>query len=130
MSHRPNPSVFRKAGLAVTTTAGMGRSHTAKTLTTSLKYWGVKNIFSFSLPLAAKSWQEVSEKNKQKIAVRADRLARHVTKAVKNIDKSPKPPFRSFIFKIMAAMQKKNNYNPTDRAHWEAQGWLSKKKPF
>jgi hypothetical protein len=30
----------------------------------------------------------------------------------------------------MAAMQKKNNWNPADRGHWEKHGWLSEGTPF
>lgn len=42
MSHRPNPQMFNKIGLTVSTTAGAGLGHTTKTMRNSLIYWGVK----------------------------------------------------------------------------------------
>ena len=31
---------------------------------------------------------------------------------------------------MMSGMMKKNDYNLTDRNHWENQGWLNGAKPF
>lgn len=42
----------------------------------------------------------------------------------------PNPFYRSFFFSLMASMQRGNDWNPTDRGHWEAQGWLAGSKPF
>jgi multimeric flavodoxin WrbA len=46
VSHRPNPRMFTKIGLTVTTTAGAGLKHTSKTMKNSLDFWCVrKNTF-------------------------------------------------------------------------------------
>jgi multimeric flavodoxin WrbA len=130
MSHRPAASMFDKVGLTVTTSAGAGLSHTTKTMKNSLVFWGVKNIYSFKFPVSAMKWEDVSEKNKLKIERNAGKLATQISRAVKNTAKSPNPIFRSFFFKLMAGMQKKNDWNLTDRNHWQAMGWLSGSKPF
>jgi len=44
MSHRPHPAMFSKVGLTISTTAGAGLSHTAKTLRNSLTFWDVRRI--------------------------------------------------------------------------------------
>lgn len=130
MSHRPNPAMFNKIGLVVVTTAGAGLGHTAKTMKNSLKFWGVKRIFSFKSPVSAMKWDEVSEKRKLKITKDAKALASRIGRAADRVDRLRNPLFRSVFFKMMTGMQKGNDWNPTDRSHWERQGWLSGEKPF
>jgi multimeric flavodoxin WrbA len=130
MSHRPNPEMFHKIGITITTTAGAGLGHTAKTLQNSLKFWGVKKIFTVKYPVAAMKWDEISDKKKAQIQKDASVMAKKITKAVRNQEKLPNPLFRSIFFKMMVGMMKKNTWNPTDRQHWESQGWLSGTNPF
>ncbi|HWQ58536.1 MAG TPA: NAD(P)H-dependent oxidoreductase [Clostridia bacterium] len=130
MSHRPNPAVFRKIGLTVATAAGMGLGHTTKTMKDSLSYWGMKKVFTFAQPVAAMKWSDVSEKTQAKIRGQAKALARRIARAVARAGKRPNPPLRSVFFSMMAGMQRGNDWNPTDRTHWEAQGWLAGKRPF
>jgi multimeric flavodoxin WrbA len=128
MSHRPNAAMFGKVGLTVVTAAGSGLSHTAKTLKNSLRFWGVKKVYGFSSRVAAMKWSDVSEKTQAKIRRNAEKLAVRIVKSVSA--RTQRPLFRSFFFRLMAGMQKKNDWNPTDRNHWLAQGWLEGKRPF
>jgi multimeric flavodoxin WrbA len=130
MSHRPNPEMFLKIGITITTTAGAGLGHTAKTLQNSLKFWGVKKIFSAKYPVAAMKWDEISDKKKVQIKKAASVMAKKIAKDVRNKEKLPNPLFRSIFFKMMVGMMKKNTWNPTDRQHWQDQGWLNETNPF
>ena len=130
ISHRPNPSMFDKVGLTVVSTAGAGLGHTTKTLKNSLTFWGVKKTYSLKARVSAMKWSEVSEKTKLKINKDAAKLAKRISKAVKNPKSLPQPLFRNIMFNLMSGAQKKNNWNKTDREHWEKQGWLSGNKPF
>ncbi|MEL4106341.1 NAD(P)H-dependent oxidoreductase [Oscillospiraceae bacterium WX1] len=130
MSHRPSPQMFQKVALVVTTTAGAGLGRAAKTMTDSLTYWGVQKVFTLKAPVAAMCWQDVKEKRQNAIQKRAIVLAQKIRRAVKNIDQLPNPLFRSFFFYMMKGMMKKNTWNMTDKAHWEANGWLEGVKPF
>ncbi len=130
MSHRPDPRMFHKIGLTISTTAGAGLSHTTKTMKNSLTYWGVKRVFTYKIPVAAMKWDDVSEKKQKKIKKDAEILAARIAKCIQNAHKLPNPLFRSCLFKIMAGMQKKNDWNQTDRFHWEKHGWLSGGNPF
>lgn len=130
MSHRPNHKMFNKIGLTVTTAAGAGLGHTTKTMKNSLFYWGTKKVFSYKSPVAAMKWSDVSNKKKAKIEQDAQKLAARISISVKNSHKLPNPLFRSIFFRIMASMQKKNNWNKTDRDHWETHGWLTGNRPF
>jgi multimeric flavodoxin WrbA len=129
-SHRPNPHMFNTIGLTVTTTAGAGLRHTTKTLKNSLTFWGVKKSFSFKGRVSAMKWSDVSEKTLAKVDKETKALAKKIARAVKNVKRLPNPLFRSLMFKALSGMQKKNDWNLTDRNHWEAQGWLSGTKPF
>lgn len=130
LSHRPNPKLFNTVGISLTTTAGAGLSHTTKTMQNSFKFWGLKKTYAVKFPVAASKWDEVSQKNRLKIEKKLERLAKKAVNAVEGIERKPSPAFRSMMFAIMKSMMKKNKWNPTDRIHWEAQGWLDGKKPF
>lgn len=130
MSHRPNPKMFRKAALTIVTTAGAGKKHTTKTMNNSLSFWGVKRIFSFQSSVAAMKWEDVKPKKKAKIEKTVAKQAKKIYKTVHNIERISYPLARGFIFKMMGAMQKGNDWNPQDRKHWEEKGWLSGAKPY
>ena len=130
LSHRPEPAMFGKIGLTVTTTAGAGLAHTAKTLRNSLRYWGMQKILRCSVAVSAMRWDDVPEKARRKINRQAERLGKKLVWATQNARKLRNPLLRSLVFHGMAHMQKKNEWNPTDRAHWEKQGWLNGGKPY
>jgi multimeric flavodoxin WrbA len=130
MSHRPNPNMFNKIGLTITTAAGMGLGHTTKTMKYSLTYWGVKKVFSFKTPVSAMKWSDVSDKRQARIRKDIKKLAARIIKSYKNIRMAPNPIFRSILFRMMALMQRKNDWNLSDRAHWEKNGWLAGSRPF
>jgi len=123
-SHRPNPKMFGKIAVTISTTAGAGLSHTTKTIKNSLNFWGVKRVFSYKYPVSASRWNEVTLNKKLKIEKEIARLAKSVHKAVNNSEKLPSPIFRSFIFFIMKGLMKKNTWNPKDRQHWVDNGWV------
>jgi multimeric flavodoxin WrbA len=130
MSHRPDARMFHKIGLTVATTAGMGLKHTTKTLTDSLKFWGVKKVFSMKTPVAAMKWDDIKAEKRAQIERRAKKLAQKIARAVEREPRIRFPLFRGFMFRMMAGMQKKNDWNQTDRNHWASQGWLEGGKPF
>jgi len=130
LSHRPNPAMFHKIGLVVTTTAGAGLSHTAKTMRNSLVFWGVKKVFSYKKAVSAMNWSDISGEKQEKIKKDAAKLAAKIYTSVRGVRRLPNPFFRSFLFRLMAGMQKKNDWNLTDRNHWEKNGWLAGKRPF
>ncbi len=130
MSHRPNPGMFQKVGVTFVTTAGVGAGHTTKTMRNSLKFWGVKRLFSFKYAVAASKWSEVSDKKLTAIKKETAVMAKRVAKAVERRNKLSSPLFTKFFFTMMTGMMKKNTWNSTDRNHWQTQGWLSGSKPF
>ncbi len=130
VSHRPNPKMFKKVGVTVATTAGAGLGHASKTMRYSLQYWGARRVYSLATRVAAMKWEDVTEKNKQKISKRADKIAGNIVKTNSRIDRVMPSLFFRFMFFMMKGMMKKNTWNLTDKNHWEAQGWISGSSPF
>ncbi len=130
LSHRPNPKMFNKVGISFATTAGAGLAHTTKTMQNSLKFWGVKKRFASKQRVAAMKWSDIPEKKRSQIEKEMAQLAKKATASVANIEHSTAPLFRKMMFKMMKQAMIKNDWNPTDRNHWEAHGWLNGTKPF
>lgn len=130
LSHRPEPRMFDKVGLVVSTTAGAGLRHASKTLSNSLEYWGVKKIFKFKFQVASMSWEGVCEEKKHKIELSAVKAAAQIANAVKNAKSLRKPLFRTIMFTLVKRFMKKGDWNPLDIEYWKAKGWLDGKKPF
>lgn len=130
MSHRPQTAMFHKLGLVISTSAGIGMVRTAKTMRLSLKYWGVPKTFTMAQSVAAMRWEEIAAPKRAKLEQKAQKTARAILRAANRGDRLRKPIQRSLMFRMMAGAQKKNDWNPTDRNHWESQGWLSGKRPF
>ncbi len=124
VSHRPNPAMFDKLGLSVVSTAGAGAKHATKTLRSSLRFWGVKRLFSYRKAVGASKWSEVPEKKQAQMAREADILAGKIVKTAGKVKKIRPPFIRSFFFFMMKGMMRKNTWNPLDKAHWEARGWI------
>lgn len=124
MSHRPDPRMFNKIGVTLVTTAGAGLGHTTKTLKNSLKFWGVKRTYSYRNAVSAMRWGDIPKKRQARIQRDMEKLARKIQTAARNPGRLPAPLFRSFFFKAMTGMMKKNTWNLRDRKHWEDHGWL------
>ncbi len=130
MPHRPHPSMFRKVGVAFCTAAGAGAKKAVNTMRDNFTFWGLRRGYVFRKNVAAMRWQDVKPKLQQRIRGDAQKLAKRTANALKKANKLPVRPFTRLIFFAMMGAQKKNDYNPTDRAHWEKNGWLAGKSPF
>lgn len=130
MSHRPDPAMFAKIGIAVATTAGAGLGHTVKTMKNSLRFWGAHKVIRFPVAVSAMNWSQVSEKKRRSIAQKTEKLSMQLIRLTQNQARKRAPLLQRLLFHVMASMQRNNDWNPRDRAHWEAQGWLDGRKPY
>jgi multimeric flavodoxin WrbA len=121
ISHRPHPSMKKKIGVAVSTTAGMGAGATAKSIRKQMFWWGISKTYQVSEAVAAMNWNEVKPEKKRKITAKADRLSKKIAGNIGRV----RPGFRSrLMFGIMKMQQKGNTWNPVDKKHWEENGWI------
>lgn len=124
MSHRPNRTMFGKIGIAISTTAGTGAKKTTKAIAEQLFWLGIPYCFQIPVRVSASSWEEVSQKTKEKIEKMTNKIARKVKK------KKHTPFKMKFIFYMMKLSQKGNTWNEVDKNHWIKNGWLLKEYPW
>jgi len=129
VSHRPDPKMFSKIGLTIATTAGAGIGHTTKTMRSSLRFWGVKRLYSLKERVTASKWEEVPEKKRKKVLKDAEQMAKRVAGAFHRIDRLHAPFLRTVMLRLMAGTMKSNTWNPADRAHWVQNGWIKGEQP-
>lgn len=130
ISHRPEEAMFQKLGLVISTTAGIGAVRTSKTMQLCLKYWGIPKIYTLASAVSAMSWEDIPAPKRAMLEKKARAIASRILRAQEHPGLLRKPLFRSLLFSLMAASQKKNGWNPTDRKHWEKRGWLDGVRPF
>ena len=126
MAHRPVGAMFKKQGVCITTAAGAGCKSTLKDMADSLFFWGVGRIYSFGIPVAAASWEQISEKKLAKIERATDKLAARIKTSHGRVVPSLKT---KGMFMIMRMMHKKV-MNPPDTEYWKKQGWLESQRPW
>ncbi len=127
VSHRPRACMFNKKAVVISTSAGAGAKTATKDITNTLFYWGVPYIKSYGVAVQAMSWQEVSDKKKQRI----EKDIKKIAKTIKN-KKSVKVGLKTkFFFSVMRMMQKNNMGSSTqEKEYWNNNGWLDKKRPW
>lgn len=125
MSHRPNGEMKKKIAVAVSTTAGMGAKTVTKHIATQFRWWSVGQIYQLPFTVAAASWDDVSDKTRNKIDIKTDKLANKINKKSGNVRFNLKG---RFIFFMNRNIQRGLGYNPVDVEWWENHGWIKKKK--
>ena len=126
MAHRPEQAMFKKQGVVISTAAGAGTKSTIKDMRDSLFYWGVAKIYQFGLPVAATSYEQISEKKLKKIDKATTKIAKKVVKKNSKV----KPSFGAKAFFFLMHLLQKNGWNPKDVEYWKAKGWTGKTRPW
>lgn len=125
--HRPDPRLFGAVGVTISTTAGAGLRHAAKTMRNSLRFWGVRHALSLGMAVAAVDFGEVSAKKRARMQKSADRAARKIGRLLARPMGSP---MRRLIFLGIRQAMKAARWNERDRDYWRRMGWLSGGNPF
>lgn len=126
MVHSPEPSMFKKQAVCISTAAGAGMSSTNKDMADSLFYWGVAKIYKFGMGVAAVNWDGVSESKKKKIESATSSIAKNIIRRAPKV----KPGFKTRAFFFIMHLMQKNGYNPKDVQHWKDHGWTEKVRPW
>lgn len=127
MSHRPEEEMFKKIGVAVSTSAGAGEKNVTKSIKRQLFWWGIPKVHSLNFKVVASSWDDVTEKAKMKIEKEIDEAAFRIKEEAKSI----KPKIKTkAIFNVMRKMQQSNSWNMVDKEHWQRNQWIGKARPW
>ena len=72
-------------------------------------------------------WSEVSDKNKARMRLSAEKTADKVLRAMKRPFGSP---MRRIVFLAIRGMMKNNTWGGRDREYWLQNGWIGGVNPF
>jgi len=125
LSHSPEPSMFSKTGVVVSTAAGLGMIGVTKSLAKQLFWLGVPKVYRLSAAVGASSWDKA--KGKERINAKINKIVQKIVRKRGKV--KPGIKFR-FIFNMMRQMHKNNDWTPLDREHWQRHGWLGRKRPY
>lgn len=129
MPHRPRKSMFHKKAVVISTAAGAGTRSAMKDIKTCLGYWGVPYIKTLGFTVQAAGWKDVSDKCRQKIERKTQKLAKKVRKAKVRVGLKTR-----FVFLLMKMSgnnpEKLNTPMETDYLYWKNHGWFDGKKPW
>ncbi len=127
LSHRPEEAMFSKTAVVVSTAAGMGMYGVTKSMAKQMFYLGVPKVYRLPFRVMASDWDGVNDKIKTKIESKTNAIAR---KIISRNGRAAPGIKTKFIFSMMRAFQKNNDYAPLDKEHWISKNWLGKERPW
>lgn len=127
MVHKPKEWMFKKRAVILSASAGASCKNVIKTVKSSLSYWGIPYIKSYSLPAHAMNWDTVNSKTKAKIT-------KNILSIAQKTDTS-KPPHVGIktkgLFFIMGKLHSNGwDSSPSEKQYWSERGWLDKQRPW
>lgn len=123
---RPEPKMFQKQAVVISTAAGRGMKPTNEDMADSLFFWGVPRIYKFGLAVRAVRWEDVSAGNRAKAELWAKRTAGRIRRR----DGKVSPGIRTRAFFMFMRSLEKRDWNPADQAYWAAHGWSGRARPW
>jgi multimeric flavodoxin WrbA len=129
--HRPMEEMFSKVAMVISTTAGAGAGHAIKTISRSLRYWGVKRIYSWGGSLFAKDWEDMELKKRHRFEKTLSKKAEKFYEALAKRKKLRPRIFTKLIFTVMKGAISKYSDGQPDKEYWKLKGWINgKSRPF
>lgn len=126
MVHRPEPRMFHKQGVCISTAAGAGMKSTNKDMADSLFFWGIPKVYRYGVAVRAVDYAAVSDRCKTAIDKKTTQLARTIRANCGNVRTGLKT--RAF-FHVMRLLQKRG-WNEADVRYWRQHGWDGKTRPW
>ena len=130
--HRARSEMFGKKALILTSTVGAGSKAAIKTISTSLKYWGVNRVYNYSFTTFGTEWDNIETEKKTKIKKEIMNKAKKFYTELNSGKKHRPYLFISFMFKMSRFILKKYaDESSLDKQYWIDQGWyFGEKSPF
>lgn len=128
MEHRPYPSMFKKVGLAVSTSGlETGSKKVTAQLADNMRGWGISEVIEYPKAVFSINWENIRPPVKASIEADIPMIAEKV-KSV--IGKAQANDTVKEAFMAIRAIQQGNVWNKLDREHWEQAGWLADTRPW
>ena len=130
--HRARTEMFKKKAFIISSTVGAGTKSSIKTISTSLKYWGVNRVYSYSFKTFGDEWDNMKAAKKQKLETQIKKKASQFYKEVSSDKKhSPYLIIRIMFLISKFIIRKYTDDSSLDKKYWIEKGWYSGiKSPF
>ena len=126
MLHRPDPGMFLKQGVCISTAAGAGTKSTNKDMADSMFFWGMGKIHRYGTAVHAVNYGDISRKKHSEIEKATDKLAKKIRRNYGHV----KPGIRTKLYFEVMRKLVKGDWNKADVAYWKEQGWTGKNRPW
>lgn len=133
--HSPDPQMLSKRVLIISQAVGMGARKAGKMVKSSLRMLGAAKIRMFTFTVQNGIYDSLSDKRREKINGKLERLAKTLSK-----DVAPLAPslFARMMFPMMrlghtmiSKQEVKQGREATnDYLYWQEQGWIDKRYPW
>lgn len=123
--HRPNPGMFSKVGVAISTAAGPCTGKACKDLKQQFFYWGVPRTFSWGEAVGG-GWDYMDDKKKTTL----ERKAKHLAVRVQSAIGQTRPGLKLRTWFWLMTIIRKTESIPGDTAYWQERGWLDGRRPW
>lgn len=129
VTHRPHPSMYRKVGIAVCSSAGAPPMGVTWALSSKLKWMGVPTVYTLPFVSNAMTVADIKEKKRRQMDRKAVRIAKAVRRKAGHVSASLRG---RVFFLLMRKMQMSPDaaWNPTDQGWWRDHGWTGKTRPW
>lgn len=116
--HRPNPAMFHKQAVVLTTAAGAGMSTAIRDIRDSLFFWGVGKIYTFGLATHADTYAHMSEKKQRQ----AEHAVAKIAAKIKRAESRVKPALKTRLFFRFYRKVILRRMPPSDQDYWAKTG--------
>ena len=130
--HRPRSEMFKKKAFIIASTVGAGAKAAIKTISTSLKYWGVNRVYTYSFATFGDEWNNMKADKKEKFETQIKKKAvRFYKEVASDIRHSPDILIRIMYLISKYIIKKYADDSSLDKNYWIEKGWYEgKKNPF
>lgn len=126
MLHRPDPGMFSKQGVCISTAAGAGVKSTNKDMADSMFFWGMGKIYRYGTAVHAVNYKGVSQKKMAEIEKATDKLAEKIQRSYGHV----KPGLKTKVYFEVMRKLVKSDWNRADVIYWKDHGWTEKARPW
>lgn len=116
--HRPNPAMFHKQAVVLTTAAGAGMSTAIRDIRDSLFFWGVGKIYTFGLATHADTYAHMSEKKQRQ----AEHAVAKIAAKIKRAESRVKPALKTRLFFRFYRKVILRRMQASDQTYWAKTG--------
>lgn len=129
--HRPIEEMFSKVAMVISTAAGGGTGEAIKSISRSLRFWGIKRIYKCGFALHAANWDDMKYEKQKKFEGILRKRARMFYNSVQVREHLYTPIFTRIVFSAIRHIISGYSDGALDKEYWRENGWLDgKQRPF